>query len=78
MGSVCVSSCTCCVFVSGVHLVAILSVVFCVICSLLKFVSDASGDHMVETYSSMGFVMTLYVTKIVSFCSPHVVVEHHF
>ena len=37
----CVSSCRCCVFVSGV----ILSAVFCVICSLLTFVSDASGDH---------------------------------
>ena len=48
---VCVSSCRCCVFVFIVHPVAILSVVFCVICSLLMFVSDARGDHMVETYS---------------------------
>ena len=46
---------------------------FCVICSLLMFVSDASGDHMVETYSSMGLVMALYVAMIVSFCFPHVV-----
>ena len=44
MGSVCVSSCRYCVFV--VHLVAILSAVFCVICGLLKFVSDAIGDHI--------------------------------
>ena len=35
--------------------------------------SDASGDHMVETYSSMGFVMALYVASIV--ISPHVVDE---
>ena len=35
--------------------------------------SDASGDHMVETYSSMGLVMSLYVAMIVSFCFPHVV-----
>ena len=35
--------------------------------------SDASGNHMVETYSSMGFVMALYVARIVSFCFPHVV-----
>ena len=48
MGSVCVSSCRCCVFLSVVHPVAILIAVFCVICSLLMFVSDASGDHMVE------------------------------
>ena len=33
MGSMCVSSCRCCVFVSVVQLVAILSAVFCVICS---------------------------------------------
>ena len=35
--------------------------------------SDASGDHMMETYSSMGLVMALYVARIVSFCFPHVV-----
>ena len=35
--------------------------------------SDASGDHMVETYSNMGLVMALYVVSIVSFCFPHVV-----
>ena len=34
------------------------------------FVSDASGDHMVETYSSMGHVMGSYVAIIVSFCFP--------
>ena len=34
MGRVCVSSCRCRVFVSVVHPVAILSAVFCVICSL--------------------------------------------
>ena len=45
MGRVCVSSCRWCVFVSVVHPVAILGAVFCVICSLLMFVSDASGDH---------------------------------
>ena len=37
------------------------------------FVSDASGDHMVETYSSMDIVMAFYVAMIVSFCFPHVV-----
>ena len=73
MGRVCVSSCRCCLFVSVVHPVAILSAVFCVICSLLMFVSDTIGGHMVETYSSMGLVMALYVAKIISFCFPHVV-----
>ena len=47
---------------SVVHPITILSAVFCVICSLLRFVSDASDVHMVETYSSMGLVMALYVT----------------
>ena len=31
-----------------VHPVAILSAVFCFICSLLMFVSDAISDHMVD------------------------------
>ena len=70
MVSMCVSSCRRCLFVPVVHSVAILSAV---ICSLLMFVSDAIGDHMVETYSSMGLVMALDVARIVSFCFPHVV-----
>ena len=53
--------------------VAILSAVCCVICSLLMFVSDAIGDHMVETYWGMGLVMSLCVARIVSFCFLHVV-----
>ena len=67
---VCVSSCICRVLMSAVHPDAIISAVICVICSLLRF---ASGDHMVETYSSMGLVMGLYVASNVSFCFPHVV-----
>ena len=70
----CVSSCRCCVFVSVVHPVAILSAVFCVICSLLMFVSDAIGDHMMETYSYMGLVRVLYVAMIISFCFPMLLV----
>ena len=73
MGSVSVSSCRCCVVVSVVHPVAILSAGFYVICGLLMFVSDASDDHMVETYSSLGFAKALYVESIISFCFPHVV-----
>ena len=38
MGRVCVLSCRCCVYVFVVHPVAILSAVFCVICSLSMFV----------------------------------------
>ena len=51
MGSMSVSSCRCCMFVSCVHSVAVLNAAFCMICSLLKLVEDARGDHMEETYS---------------------------
>ena len=47
-------------FVSVVHPVAILRAVFCVIYSLLMFMSDV-------------IVMALYEARIVSFCFPHVV-----
>ena len=63
IGSTLVSSCRCCVLVSCVHPVAILRAVFCTICSLSMFVSDALGDHMVEAYSSTGLVMALYVSN---------------
>ena len=43
MTGMCVSSFRGCVLLSVVNSVAILSVVFCVICSLLMFVSNASG-----------------------------------
>ena len=62
MGKLCVSLCGRCVdVVCVVHPVTIISAVFCVICTLFMFVSDASGHHMVETYSSMVLVMALYV-----------------
>ena len=47
--------------VSCVHPVAILRAVFCTICNLSMFVSDALGDHMVEAYGSgYGFVCGEY------------------
>ena len=60
--------------VSCVHLVAILRAVFCTICCLSMFVSDALGDHMVEAYSSTGLVMDFYVASMVSLCLPYFVV----
>ena len=50
MGSVSVSSCTCCMFVSCVHPVAVLNAAFCMTCSLLMPIEDARGDHMEEAY----------------------------
>ena len=34
-----------------VHLVAVLNAAFCMICSLLMLVEDATGDHMEEAYT---------------------------
>ena len=45
-GSVSVSSCRCCKFVSCVHPVAVLNAAFCMTCSLLMLVEDERGDHM--------------------------------
>ena len=46
MGSVSVSSCRCCMFVSCVHPVAVLNAAFCMTCtcSLLMLVEDVRGD----------------------------------
>ena len=67
MISVCVSSCRCYVLVSVVHPVAILSAVFCVICSLCLMLVVTIWWKRTQ---STGPVMALYVARIVSFCSP--------
>ena len=46
IGSRSVSSCIFCMVVFCVHPVAVLSATFCMICSLLRLVEDARGDHM--------------------------------
>ena len=43
MGSVSVSSCRSCMFVSYVHPVAVLNAAFCMTCSLLMLVDDGRG-----------------------------------
>ena len=45
MGSVSVSSCRCCMFVSCVHPVVVLNAVFCMTCRLLMLVEDARRNH---------------------------------
>ena len=50
MGSVSVSLCRCCMFVSCVHPVAVINAAFCMTCSFLMFVEDARDDHMEEAY----------------------------
>ena len=58
-GSVSVSSCKCCMFVSCVHPVAVLNAAFCMTCSLLMLVEDAIGDHTEEAYSRAGLITAL-------------------
>ena len=59
MGSVRVSSCRCCMFVSCVYPVAVLNAAFCMTCSLLMLVEDARGNHMEEAYSRAGLITAL-------------------
>ena len=56
MGSVNVSLCRCCMFVSGVHPVAVLNDWFCMTCSLLMLVEDAIVVHTEEAYSRAGLI----------------------
>ena len=59
MGSMSVSSCRCCMFVSCVHHVTVLNAKFCMTCSLLMLVDDARGEHMEEAYSIDGLITAL-------------------
>ena len=59
MGSVSVSSCRCCMFVSCVHPVAVLNAAFCMTCCLLMLVEDAIGYHTEEAYSRAGLITAL-------------------
>ena len=53
IGSMSVSPCICCMFVSCVHPVAVLDAAFFMTCSLLMLVEDARGDHMEEVYTGV-------------------------
>ena len=54
MGSMTVSSCRCCMFVSYVNPVAILNAAFYLTCSLLMLVEDARDDRMEGACSRAG------------------------
>ena len=75
LGNMNVSSCTCCMFVSGVHHVAVLSAAFCKTCSLLMLVEHARGDHMEEAYSRAGLMTVLEVSMSVCSLSQPVAVS---
>ena len=59
MGSMSVSSCRCCMFVSCVHPVAVLNAAFCMTSSLLMLVEGARGDHIEEAFSRTGIMTVL-------------------
>ena len=59
MGSVSVSSCRYCMFVSCVHPVAVLNTAFCMTCCLLMLVEDTIDDHTEEAYSRAGLITAL-------------------
>ena len=59
MGTMSVSSCICCMFVSCEHPVAVLNAALCMTCSLLMLVEDARGDHMEEAYYIAGRLTAL-------------------
>ena len=59
MGSVSVSSCRCCMFVSCVHPVVVLNAAFSMTCNLLMLVEDATGDHTEEAYSRASLITAL-------------------
>ena len=56
MGSMSVSLCRCCMFVSFVRSVAVLNAEFCMSCLLLMLVENARGHHMEQAtiFSSVG------------------------
>ena len=65
MGSMSVSSCICCMFVSRcVYPVAVLNVAFCMTCSLLMLVEDARGDDIEEAYFRVNHMTALYLVPI--------------
>ena len=59
MGSMSVSSCRCCMFVSCVHPVAVHNAALYMTCSLLMVVEDARDEHMEKAYSSAGLMTAL-------------------
>ena len=60
------------------HPEAILSAVFCMVCSVCMFVSPTNGHQRVLPYSSIGLVIVLYVEVMVSLLFPHLVVVRAF
>ena len=78
MGSILVSVCRWCAFVSSVHPVIVRSAEFCIVCSLFMLVFDMMGDQIELAYSRMGLIIVLYVMLSVSLVFPQCVVVSAF
>ena len=61
MGSMSVSSCRCCMFVSCVHPVAVLNAALSMSFSLLLLVEDARGAHVEEAYFRAGLMTAIII-----------------
>ena len=61
MGSMIVSSCRSCKFVSCVLHVAVLNAAFYITCILLMLDEDARGDHMEDAYCRAGLMNALWI-----------------
>ena len=59
MGSVSVSSCRCCIFVSCVHPVAVLNAAFCMTCSLLRIMSEVLSSFRSLRAGSQVFALLM-------------------
>ena len=77
-GSIFVSVCKWCTFVSSVHPVIVRSAEFYIVCNLFEFVFDMIGDQIVLAYSRMGLIIVLYVMLSVSLDFPQCVVVSAF
>ena len=70
MGSMSVSSCRCCMFVSGVHPVAVLNDTFCMTCSLLMLLEDA--PRHIQTFEYKAEKNNNHIIKISGPSTPRI------
>ena len=63
MGSVSVSSCRCCMFVSCVHPVAVLNAAFCMTCSVIPSSSSSCHQTSVFHLSTHFFAVSLNLLR---------------
>ena len=59
MGSMSISVCKCCMFVSCVHPVAVLKAALCMTFCVLMLVEDTRADLMEDAYSGAGLMTDL-------------------